>query len=144
MKTYSVIIPAHNEANFLEGMLQSLCEQTVSALEIILVNDNATDDTETIMQRFSASHANISYVNHDSEAAHLPGAKVIHAFAFGLKHLEQPYDVLVKLDADLLLPENYFETILVEGIEYYILLYFLKKKLFFSFFNVRIFKLTIF
>ena len=112
MKTYSVIIPAHNEANFLEGTLQSLCEQTVSALEIILVNDNATDDTETIMQRFSAAHANISYVNHESEAAHLPGAKVIHAFAFGLKHLEQPYDVLVKLDADLLLPENYFETIL--------------------------------
>ena len=112
MKTYSVIIPAHNEANFLEGMLQSLCEQTVSALEIILVNDNATDDTETIMQRFSAAHANISYVNHDSEAAHLPGAKVIHAFAFGLKHLEQPYDVLVKLDADLLLPKDYFETIL--------------------------------
>ena len=112
MKTYSVIIPAHNEANFLEGTLQSLCEQTVSALEIILVNDNATDDTETIMQRFSAAYANISYVNHDSEAAHLPGAKVIHAFAFGLKHLEQPYDVLVKLDADLLLPKDYFETIL--------------------------------
>ena len=112
MKTYSVIIPAHNEANFLEGMLQSLCEQTVSALEIILVNDNATDDTETIMQRFSAAHKNISYVNHESEAAHLPGAKVIHAFAFGLKHLKQPYDVLVKLDADLLLPKDYFETIL--------------------------------
>ena len=93
-------------------MLQSLCEQTVSALEIILVNDNATDDTETIMQRFSAAHKNISYVNHESEAAHLPGAKVIHAFAFGFKHLKQPYDVLVKLDADLLLPKDYFETIL--------------------------------
>lgn len=93
-------------------MLQSLCEQTVCATEIILVNDNATDDTESIMQRFSAAHKNISYVNHESEAAHLPGAKVIHAFAFGLKHLEQPYDVLVKLDADLLLPIDYFETIL--------------------------------
>jgi len=112
LKTYSVIIPAHNEANFLEGMLQSLCEQTVCALEIILVNDNATDYTETIMQHFSAAHKNISYVNHESEAAHLPGAKVIHAFAFGLKHLKQPYDVLVKLDADLLLPKDYFETIL--------------------------------
>ena len=91
MKTYSVIIPAHNEANFLEGMLQSLCEQTVSALEIILVNDNATDDTETIMQRFSVAHENISYVNHASESAHLPGAKVIHAFTFGLK--EVPHSI---------------------------------------------------
>ena len=112
MKTYSVIIPAHNEANFLEGMLQSLCEQTVSALEIILVNDNATDDTETIMQRFSVAHENISYVNHASESAHLPGAKVIHAFTFGLKHLKQPFDVIVKLDADLFLPKDYFETVL--------------------------------
>ena len=112
MKTYSVIIPAHNEVNFLEGTLQSLCEQTVSALEIILVNDNATDDTETIMQRFSAAHKNIRYVNHASEAAHLPGSKVILAFAFGLTHLKKPYDVLVKLDADLFLPKDYFETIL--------------------------------
>ena len=74
MKSYSVIIPAHNEANFLETMLQSLCEQTVAASEIILVNDSSTDDTEAIMKRFSAKHEQIKYVNYKSESEHLPGA----------------------------------------------------------------------
>lgn len=112
MKRYSVIIPAHNEANFLEAMLQSVCEQTVAATEIILVNDHSTDNTEAIMQRFSATHPNISYINHTSESIHLPGAKVVQAFTFGFSQLKQPYDVLVKLDADLLLPKEYFETLL--------------------------------
>ena len=112
MKNYSVIIPAHNEANFLEGLLQSLCKQSVQASEIVLVNDNSTDQTEALMERFAKEHKNIHYVNHPSTDQHLPGAKVIKAFSFGLKNLNQPFEVIVKLDADLILPNNYFEELL--------------------------------
>ena len=112
MKNYSVIIPAHNEANFLEGLLQSLCKQSVQASEIVLVNDNSTDQTEALMERFAKEHKNIHYVNHPSTDQHLPGAKVIKAFSFGLKNLKQPFEVIVKLDADLILPNNYFEELL--------------------------------
>ena len=112
MKNYSVIIPAHNEANFLEGLLQSLCKQSVQASEIVLVNDNSTDQTEALMERFAKEHKNIHYVNHPSTDQHLPGAKVIQAFSFGLKNLKQPFEVIVKLDADLILPNNYFEELL--------------------------------
>ena len=112
MKNYSVIIPAHNEANFLEGLLQSLCKQSVQASEIVLVNDNSTDQTEAVMERFAKEHKNIHYVNHPSTDQHLPGAKVIKAFSFGLKNLKQPFEVIVKLDADLILPNNYFEELL--------------------------------
>jgi len=112
LKNYSVIIPAHNEANFLEGLLQSLCKQSVQASEIVLVNDNSTDQTEAVMERFAKEHKNIHYVNHPSTDQHLPGAKVIKAFSFGLKNLKQPFEVIVKLDADLILPNNYFEELL--------------------------------
>jgi glycosyltransferase involved in cell wall biosynthesis len=112
LKNYSVIIPAHNEANFLEGLLQSLCKQSVQASEIVLVNDNSTDQTEALMERFAKEHKNIHYVNHPSTDQHLPGAKVIKAFSFGLKNLKQPFEVIVKLDADLILPNNYFEELL--------------------------------
>ena len=107
-----MIIPANNEANFLEGLLQSLCRQTVQASEIVLVNDNSTDQTEALMERFAKEHKNIHYVNHPSIDQHLPGAKVIQAFSFGLKNLKQPFEVIVKLDADLILPNNYFEELL--------------------------------
>ena len=112
MKNYSVIIPAHNEANFLEGLLQSLCKQSVQASEIVLVNDNSTDQTEALMERFAKEHKNIHYVNHPSTDQHLPGSKVIQAFTFGFKNLKQPFEVIVKLDADLILPNNYFEELL--------------------------------
>ncbi|MGB2502720.1 MAG: glycosyltransferase [Flavobacteriaceae bacterium] len=112
MKKYSVIIPAHNEEKFLEGMLQTLCEQTIPAAEIVLVNDNSTDNTEKIMQRFATNHKNITYIHHNSSKEHLPGTKVIDAFLAGYKKLKKPYDVIVKMDADLLLPINYFEVLM--------------------------------
>jgi glycosyltransferase involved in cell wall biosynthesis len=112
LKKYSVIIPAHNEDKFLAGMLQTLCEQTIPASEILLVNDNSTDDTEEIMQRFETKHKNITYINHNSLKEHLPGTKVINAFLAGYKKLKNPFDVIVKMDADLLLPINYFEILM--------------------------------
>jgi hypothetical protein len=51
-------------------------------------------------------------VNKTSEAIHLPGSKVIQAFHKGFETMDEDYDVIVKLDADLILPDNYFKTIL--------------------------------
>jgi hypothetical protein len=36
---------------------------------------------------------------------------VIQAFQKGLEILDTDYDIIVKLDADLIFPNNYFETI---------------------------------
>ncbi len=41
----------------------------------------------------------------------MPGAKVVEAFKDGYKMLDEEYDFIVKLDADIILPENYFEKI---------------------------------
>ena len=64
------------------------------------------------MQRFTKEYKNIHYINHPSKDQHLPGAKVIQAFNFGFKNLNQPFEVIVKLDADLILPNSYFEELL--------------------------------
>jgi GT2 family glycosyltransferase len=51
-------------------------------------------------------------VNNFSDSEHQPGSKVIRAFQKGLEILDENYDFIVKLDADLILPPNYFETII--------------------------------
>lgn len=112
MKKYSVIIPAHNEELYLEGLLQSLCSQTIPAEEIVLINDNSTDKTEELMKQYASSYKNINYLSIRSSNQHLPGAKVVRAFNYGLENLKQNYDVLVKLDSDLVLPKDYFEKLL--------------------------------
>ncbi|MFY7730089.1 MAG: glycosyltransferase, partial [Flavobacterium sp.] len=40
------------------------------------------------------------------------GSKVIQAFNAGYATVDEAYDIIVKLDADLILPADYFETVL--------------------------------
>jgi hypothetical protein len=65
-----------------------------------------------IVEGFIKNNPYISLVNKTSEAIHMPGSKVIQAFHKGFDTIDSDYDIVVKLDADLILPKNYFETIL--------------------------------
>ncbi|MDA0277413.1 MAG: glycosyltransferase family 2 protein [Bacteroidetes bacterium] len=107
----SIVIPAHNEAAFLKGCLESICIQTLAPQQLIVVSDNSSDNTYKIAQEFAEKHPFINTVNHSSSNIHMPGSKVVQAFNFGLKQLDKDYDILLKLDADILLPKNYLETI---------------------------------
>ncbi len=109
---YYIIIPAHNEAAFISLTLQSLLSQTVLPDKIVVVNDNSTDNTAEIVLAFAKENPFITLVNKTSEAMHLPGSKVIQAFHKGFETVDGAYDVIVKLDADLILPHNYFEIVL--------------------------------
>jgi glycosyltransferase involved in cell wall biosynthesis len=108
---YYVIIPAHNEAGFLEKTLESLVHQTLTPAKVVVVNDNSTDSTEAIIERYVANYNYICKHNIRSSDAHLPGSKVVNAFNRGLSLVDDTYDFIVKLDADLVLPYNYFEKI---------------------------------
>ena len=101
---YYLIIPAHNEADFIRLTLESLVSQTVLASKIVVVNDNSTDATAEIVSDFAKEYPFISLVNKTSDAIHLPGSKVIQAFHKGFETIDDDYDIIVKLDADLILP----------------------------------------
>ena len=109
---YYIVIPAHNEEKFIALTLQSILSQTFLPKKIVVVNDNSNDKTAEIVTQFSDKNDIIALVNKVSEATHLPGSKVIQAFNEGLKTLDDDYDFIVKLDADLILPNNYFEKII--------------------------------
>lgn len=109
---YYIVIPAHNESAFIRLTLDSLAAQTALPSKCVVVNDNSTDDTAAIVSHFAKENRWVSLVNKTSEAIHLPGSKVIQAFQKGFETLDADYDVIVKLDADLILPPDYFETVL--------------------------------
>lgn len=109
---YYIIIPTYNEESFIRLTLDSLANQTVLPSKVIVVNDNSTDKTPEIVSAFANENPYVSLVNRNSEAIHLPGSKVIQAFHEGEKHIDDNYDILVKIDADLIFPSNYFETII--------------------------------
>ena len=107
--TFYIVIPAYNEEAYIEQMLQSLVDQSLTPEKAIVVNDGSTDRTQAIVDRFAASHSFISSLTLTSEDRHEPGSKVIAAFEEGYKTLGNSYDVLGKFDADIVLPKNYFQ-----------------------------------
>ncbi|MFT5715655.1 MAG: glycosyltransferase involved in cell wall biosynthesis [Flavobacterium sp.] len=109
---YYIVIPAHNEQAFISLTLQSLISQTHLPKKVVVVNDNSTDKTAEIVLAFAKENPFITLVNKTSSAVHLPGSKVIQAFHKGFESLDDNYDIIVKLDADLILPNNYFATII--------------------------------
>lgn len=112
MLKYYAIIPAYNEEAFMRITLESIAAQTVLPAKVVVVNDNSTDKTAAIVTEFAREHAWVSLVNKKSDTIHLPGSKVIQAFQAGLETVDDNYDIIIKLDADLILPPVYFETIL--------------------------------
>ena len=109
---YYIVIPTYNEEQFIGLTLQSLADQTVLPTKVIVVNDNSTDSTAEIVLAFAEKNPWISLVTKTSSAIHLPGSKVIQAFQKGLESIDEDYDLIVKVDADLIFPSNYFETII--------------------------------
>lgn len=89
----SVIIPAYNAQLTIERTLDSVFNQTYSALEVIVVNDGSTDQTLNILENYGDRINLISTVNKG----------VSHARNLGLKHASGDYIQYLDSD-DLLMP----------------------------------------
>ncbi|MGN0165223.1 MAG: glycosyltransferase [Lachnospiraceae bacterium] len=55
----SVIVPVYNVEEFLERCLDSLTKQTYSNLEVLLIDDGATDSSGQICDRYAASYEKV-------------------------------------------------------------------------------------
>ncbi|WP_424495130.1 glycosyltransferase [Salinimicrobium sp. GXAS 041] len=106
-----IVIPAHNEASFIDQTLQSLAAQTLLPKKIVVVDDQSYDETSAIVLSFAEKYNFISLVKTKSSEAHLPGSKVVNAFYKGFETLNDSYDIICKFDADLIFPKNYLEKI---------------------------------
>ena len=45
MSKLSVVVPAYNTGAYIDKCLESICNQTLSDIEIIVVEQNSNDDT---------------------------------------------------------------------------------------------------
>jgi glycosyltransferase involved in cell wall biosynthesis len=108
---FYIIIPAHNEASSIALTLDSLVKQSLQPKRVVVVNDNSTDNTQEIIESYTAKHKWIQLVNSKSSNEHLPGSKIINAFYKGFETLDENYDVLCKFDADLIFTNNYLEQL---------------------------------
>lgn len=55
----SVVIPSYNRAKTITSCLDSVCNQTVPPLEVIVVDDCSTDATVELVNKYSRSHPSV-------------------------------------------------------------------------------------
>lgn len=90
----SVVICAHNEAENLKKNLGHFLNQNYRSFEVLVVNDNSTDQTREVLLDFQANYANLRLV--DVQQPTFPGKK--QALATGIAAARHP--VLLLSDAD--------------------------------------------
>jgi glycosyltransferase involved in cell wall biosynthesis len=94
----SIVIPAHNEEHCLRACLQSIAEQTIAPLEVIVVDNNSTDATATI----AADFAFVRVIREEQEG-------IVYARNTGFDAARG--DVIGRIDADVILPPQWLEHI---------------------------------
>lgn len=52
MPKVSIIVPVYNVQNYIDKCLKSLVNQTLENIEIIIVNDGSTDNSEKIINSY--------------------------------------------------------------------------------------------
>lgn len=113
---FVIITPAKNEGKFIGRTISSVVRQRAKPLRFIIVDDGSDDNTADVVRSFQKDNPWIELVSADSFGIQRSGgAKVVRAFNVGFAHLGRlglDYDFVVKLDADLELPENYFEKVI--------------------------------
>lgn len=73
MDLISIIIPAYNAQNHIGSCMKSVIDQTNPNIEIVVVNDGSTDDTEEIVQGFASNDPRIKIISKPN--AGLPQAR---------------------------------------------------------------------
>jgi len=104
----SVIVCARNEEQVLGRLLQSLTKlhYPQDKHEIILVDDDSSDDTRNVMDRYAAGKANWKVLRHDKTTAKLKGKK--GAITLGVQ--ESRGDIIMVTDADCFAPPDWLTS----------------------------------
>lgn len=107
-----LVTPARNEAQFLEGTVQSVIAQTIRPLHWMIVSDGSTDGTDEIVSRYALAHPWIELLRMPERKERHFAGKVM-AFNAGWQRVKQlPYGVIGSLDADITFEADYFEFLL--------------------------------
>ena len=103
----SVIVPVYNVYDYLEKCLNSLVNQTLKDLEIIIVNDGSTDNSMDIINKYAKKYSNI--YAYSKENGGLSSAR-----NYGLKYATGQYIAFV--DSDDYIDKDMFNKMYEEAI----------------------------
>lgn len=103
----SIIVPVYNVEKYLETCLNTLVNQTLKDIEIIVINDGSTDNSQRIIDQYSKNFPNLI------RAFNKPNSGVSDTRNFGIEQAKGEYIGFV--DSDDYVETNMFELLYNEA-----------------------------
>lgn len=104
---YSILVTVYNDANYLPRCFDSLLSQTLLPQEIVVVNDNSTDETSDVIKKYGLKEIYSSEPKHEGRWLNR-----VRAFKLGLTSLNPDIELVLKVDADIIIEPDYAATVL--------------------------------
>ena len=98
----SIVIPYKNPLPYFEDCLKSIVNQSYKKLQIILVNDHSTDDSEKLALKYSIEDSRIELINNI-------GKGIVDALNTGSEIAKGKF--ITRMDADDIMSENKIEIL---------------------------------
>lgn len=119
-KKISIIIPVYNSEKYLIKCLESIINQTMQEIEIIIVNDGSTDQSLKILEKYKKNEKRIILLNKENEGVSIARNKALD-IATGKyilnidsddwiekKYCEEMYNKAERERLDILISDFYF------------------------------------
>ncbi|MGH2716041.1 MAG: glycosyltransferase family 2 protein [Thermoleophilaceae bacterium] len=100
----AAIVSFLDEERHLPTLLDSIAAQTRRPDRVLLVDDGSRDGSAALAEAFAREHDHATVLRRPSRAVErdrLAAAPELRSFTWALETLEDPWDVVAKLDADL-------------------------------------------
>lgn len=109
----TIVVPCYNVEKYLKRCLDSLCNQTYTNIEVIMVEDCSTDGTKEIVKRYEERYDNFRAIYNEKNGG------LGHARNVGIAATRTKY--IGFLDSDDWLPENFlsemYDALVANGAE---------------------------
>lgn len=101
MPKVSVIIPTHNPGNYFIPLIKSVIKQTLTDIEIIIIDDGSTDGTREIIKGCALVDNRIQYIFRKKNPSEVFGEK--YSVDIGRSMAKGEYIVIIDHDDELML-----------------------------------------
>jgi len=115
-KDYILITPAYNEEKNIEALIECIIAQTIRPIKWLIVNDGSVDRTEELVKKYVQKDGFIEVLTLERENVESYYSRKTTAFLKGYEYIKNTchYDFIASLDADIIMPSDYYENILKE------------------------------
>ncbi|WP_333771149.1 bifunctional glycosyltransferase/CDP-glycerol:glycerophosphate glycerophosphotransferase [Streptomyces sp. IBSBF 2435] len=100
----TVVVPVHNVEQYLEECLRSIAAQTLTELDVVMVDDGSTDTSADIAREFAAGDPRFRLVSQDNGG-------LGHARNTGARNADPATPYLTFIDSDDVLPPRAYEQL---------------------------------